>query len=235
MSGPFLGGYGDEILAGFALTLSVAAGAMVLAIALGLVGALCRQSRYPLSRGVPELVLIILLYYGIPTIVQGAVRPMVPDYRLDFNQYVTGITVLGMIYGAFATEIFRGAFVAVPPGAVEAARSFGMSGSLVFLRVTLPQAWRFALPGLGNIWLLLIKATALVSVIQLHELMFWSKRAGEALRQPFLFFVVAGVFYLVLTLVSERVLAALEKRFTCHLQPAKPETARKVREWTGSS
>ena len=223
-------GYGDEMLAGFGLTVSVAAGAMALAVLFGLLGAGGKLSANPLLRGlaalyttlvrgIPELVLIIVLYYGVPTLVQGAIHGVAPDYRLDFNPYVTGVSVLGMIYGAFATEVFRGAFLAVPRGELEAGRAFGMSPRQVFWRIHLPQIWRFALPGLGNVWMVLVKATALVSVIQLQELMFWSKRAGEATREPFTFLIVAAAAYLLLTFISERGLAVLEARASVAVRP----------------
>ena len=109
---------------------------------------------------------------------------------------------MGVIYGAFAAEVFRGAFLAVPRGQIEAARAAGMGPALTFRRVVLPQMWRFALPGLGNVWMVLIKATALVSVIQLEELMRSADIAARATRMPFTFFFVASLFYLGITVVS---------------------------------
>lgn len=223
-------GYGDEILGGFGITVLVAVGAMVLAVLFGLLGAGGKLAANPvvrfvaaayttIVRGIPELVLIIVLYYGLPTLAQALVEGFAPDYRLDFNPLVTGITVLGLIYGAFATEVFRGAFLAVPRGQMEAGTAFGMSPLRVFWRIHLPQIWRYALPGLGNVWMVLVKATALVSVIQLHELMFWSKRAGEATREPFFFLLMAGCAYLLLTFVSERVIAWLEGRANVGVRP----------------
>jgi polar amino acid transport system permease protein/octopine/nopaline transport system permease protein/arginine/ornithine transport system permease protein len=93
------------------------------------------------------------------------------DIRVDINPFIAGTITIGFIYGAFATEVLRGAFQSIPKGQAEAARAIGMSRSGVFKRILLPQAMRFALPGLGNVWMVLIKATALISIIQLDELM----------------------------------------------------------------
>src|SRR5262249_50496682 len=115
-------------------------------------------------------------------------------------------------YGAFATEVFRGAFQSIPKGQIEAARAYGMTRMLVFRRIMLPQMWRFAIPGLGNVWLVLVKATAITSAIGLTEL------AGEAsvikipTRRPFTVFLAAGLLYLAITAVSDLLRHRLERR-----------------------
>jgi len=218
-----LGGFGDELAGGLALTLGVGLGALGVALVFGLLGAALKLSRSAalnaagfvyttFVRGIPELVLITVLYYGVPTAVQNLVRLAVPGYRLDFNPVVTAVLVIGMIYGAFMTEVFRGAFLAVPAGQLEAARAFGMSRLQAFRRVHMPQMWRFALPGIGNVWMTLVKATALVSVVGLKDILFWADRAGQSLHEPFEFFFVAAAAFLLITFVSERVLAAAEAR-----------------------
>ena len=121
---------------------------------------------------------------------------------IDLNPLVAGMCTIGFIYGAFSTEVFRGAFLAVDRGQVEAARSVGMGRVLCFRRILLPQMWRFALPGLGNVWMVLIKATALISVIQLPELMRNSDIAARATRLPFTCYFLASLFYLAITVVS---------------------------------
>jgi His/Glu/Gln/Arg/opine family amino acid ABC transporter permease subunit len=218
-----LGGFGDELAWGFVLTLGVGVGALAVALAFGLAGAALKLSpRLALRfagfvyttvvRGIPELVLIIVLYYGVPHVAQNFMRLFIDGFRLDFNPVVTAILVIGMIYGAFMTEVLRGAFLAVPRGQLEAARAFGMSRMRTFWRIHMPQMWRFALPGIGNVWMVLIKATALVSVVGLHDILFWADRAGQSLREPFKFFFAAAVAFLVLTYISERVLAVAEAR-----------------------
>ena len=153
-------------------------------------------------RGVPPLILILLVYYGVPTLIQESLAGLGADVRVDLDPFVAGSLTIGFIYGAFTTEVFRGAFLAVPRGQIDAAHALGMSRRLVFLRVLMPQMWRFALPGLGNVWLILIKDTALVSVIQLDELMRQSDIAARATRLPFTFFFFASLIYLAITVVS---------------------------------
>ncbi|MFW5874650.1 MAG: ABC transporter permease, partial [bacterium] len=123
-----------------------------------------------------------------------------------------GVLTIGFIYGAFSTEVFRGAYLAVPRGQIEAARACGMSGPLTFRRILLPQMMRFALPGLGNVWMVLIKATALISVIQLPELMRSADIAARNTRKPFTFFLAASLIYLGITIISNIVQQWAEKR-----------------------
>lgn len=201
-------------LEGAKLTIWVGVCAMVIAILLGLAGAWGKLSRHrgarlaartytTVIRGVPELVLILLVYYGIPTLIQDVLESVTgQSVILDLNPFVAGVLSIGFIYGAFATEVFRGAFLAVPKGQIEAARAMGMGPALAFRRIILPQMWRFALPGLGNVWMVLIKATALISVIQLPELMRNADIAARATRLPFTCYFAASLFYLGITIVS---------------------------------
>ena len=208
-----LQGYGWMLWRGLELTVVVGLCAMAAALAMGLLGAWGKLSRSRAARalagayttvvrGVPELLLVLLVYYGVPTLIQDAAAGMGHDLIMDLDPLVAGVATLGVIYGAFAAEVFRGAFLAVPRGQIEAARAAGMGPALTFRRVVLPQMWRFALPGLGNVWMVLIKATALVSVIQLEELMRSADIAARATRMPFTFFFVASLFYLGITVVS---------------------------------
>ena len=208
-----LQGYGMLLVDGAKLTVVVGLSSMVIAILLGLVGAWGKLARSRLAntaagtyttvvRGVPELVMILLVYYGAPTLFQDIAALMAVELYVDLNPLVAGMCTIGFIYGAFSTEVFRGAFLAVDKGQVEAARSVGMGRVLCFRRILLPQMWRFALPGLGNVWMVLIKATALISVIQLPELMRNSDIAARATRLPFTCYFLASLFYLAITVVS---------------------------------
>jgi His/Glu/Gln/Arg/opine family amino acid ABC transporter permease subunit len=208
-----LEGYGWLLFEGAKLTIGVGISAMVIAIVLGLLAALCKISKSTIIRffaetyttiirGVPELVLILLVYYGAPTLIQDIMALLGKDVYISVNPFSAGVATIGFIYGAFAAEVFRGAYVAVPKGQIEAAKACGMNDILTFRRITLPQMWRFALPGLGNVWMVLIKATALISVIQLPELMRNTDIAARATRKPFTCFFVASLFYLVITIVS---------------------------------
>ncbi len=208
-----LQGYGWMLWDGLLVTLTVAVCAMGLALVLGIVGAWGKMAQSNAARasantyttvirGVPELILILIVYYGTPTLIQDSLENFGIDIILDINPFLAGFITLGFIYGAFATEVFRGAYLAVPRGQIEAAQAIGMNRMLVARRVLLPQMWRFALPGLGNVWIVLIKATALISVIQLPELLRNSDIAARAVRTPFTFYFAASLMYLAITIVS---------------------------------
>lgn len=208
-----LKGYGWMLWDGLQLTLLVGLCALALAVLMGLVGAWGKLSRNWVARrtadtyttvirGVPELLLILIVYYGTPTLIQNIAARFGHDIVIDVNPFIAGVATLGFIYGAFATEVFRGAILAVPKGQIEAAYAAGMSRTQMVRRILLPQVWRFALPGLGNVWMVLIKATALISVIQLPELMRNADIAARAVRLPFTFYFAASLLYLGITITS---------------------------------
>jgi His/Glu/Gln/Arg/opine family amino acid ABC transporter permease subunit len=216
-----LQGYGPLLLEGFKLTVLVGVASMALAIALGIVGAWAKVTQLravnwaagvytTVVRGVPELVLILLVYYGVPTLIQDGATGLGYDIRVNLNPFVSGVLTIGFIYGAFSTEVFRGAYLAVPAGQMEAARACGMTRLMAARRILLPQMWRYAIPGLGNVWMVLIKATALISVIELQELMRAAQVAAQATRLPFTFYAAAAGLYLVLTIVSMALQQRLE-------------------------
>jgi histidine transport system permease protein len=130
------------------------------------------------------------------------------------------VITLGFIYGAYFTETFRGAFLSVPKGQLEAARAFGMRPALVFRRILFPQMMRFALPGLGNNWQVILKATALVSIIGLSDVVRAAQAAGEATFRTFYFISIAGAVYLVLTIISNGVLLLLERKYAIGIRRA---------------
>jgi polar amino acid transport system permease protein len=137
------------------------------------------------------------------------------DGYVDVSPFVAGFIALGLAFGAYATEVFRGAFLAIPPGQAEAARAAGMSRWLTLRRITLPQVWRFgrfALPGLGNLFLVLLKDTSLISVIGLDELMRKASIATSFTKEPFTFYLAAAVIYLMMTIVSMIGIHFLERR-----------------------
>ncbi|MBL8708934.1 MAG: ABC transporter permease [Rhodospirillaceae bacterium] len=199
---------------GVQVTIAVSLCAAVVAIFMGLLGAWGKLAKVRFAnviadayttivRGVPELVLILLVYYGVTRLLQHVLSEITGgDVRIDIDSFTAGVLTLGVIYGAFATEVFRGAFQAIPKGQIEAARSLGMSPLLTLRRIMLPQVWRFALPGLGNVWLVLMKATALMSVIQLEELMRWTDIGARNTKLPFTFYLTASFIYLGMTIVS---------------------------------
>lgn len=206
---------------GLQLTLAVGVAALFVSMAMGMLGAWAKLSSSRVARGVantyttvirgiPELLLILIVYYGTPTLIQDIAASYGYDIIVNVNPFIAGVITIGIIYGAFSTEVFRGAILAVPKGQLEAAQAVGMSRLQVVVRVMLPQVWRFALPGLGNIWMVLIKATALISVIQLPELMRNTDIAARATRLPFNFYFSAALIYLGITVISMQLQHRLE-------------------------
>jgi ABC-type arginine transport system permease subunit len=162
-------------------------------------------------RGVPELLVIFLVFFGGSFVLQWAFSLFGNDEYVEVSAFTAGVMALSVVFGAFATEVFRGAFQAVPRGQLEAGVACGMSRWQVFGRIHLPQMWRFALPGLGNLWIILIKDTTLVSVIALDELVRFTNIAVGATKQPFTFYFAAALIYWSITLVSERASRRLER------------------------
>ena len=218
--------YLPYVLAGTGLTLAVAVGALVLATVLGVAAASARLSVHPLPRGiatayatlirgVPDLVLMLLIFYGGQLGVNAVATRLGwggETGSIDVDPFVAGTLTLGFIYGAYFAETFRGALLAVPAGQGEAALACGMSRWQVLARIVLPQMVRHALPGFTNNWLVLVKSTALVSIINLADLMYRAKQAGAATRAAFFYFVAAAAVYLVITSVSLLALRAVERR-----------------------
>lgn len=220
-----MSGYYQSILQGALLTVGVSLAALGVAILLGLVGAVAKLSgRRPLVwlatayttvvRGVPELVLMLLIFYGGTIGLNHLLEAMGSRRTVDINPFAAGVLTIGFIYGAYMTETFRGAILAIPRGQMEAAWAFGMGPLRTFLRITAPQMVRYAIPGFTNNWLVLIKATALVSLIGLHEMTYLAKQASAATREPFTFFLFAAALFLVYTSVSLWALRWVNRRFS---------------------
>ncbi|WP_447903438.1 ABC transporter permease [Pseudomonas serbica] len=220
-----LKGYGTTIFDGTWLTLQLALSSMALAVALGLIGVALRLSPIrwlawlsdvysTVLRGIPDLVLILLIFYGGQNILNKVSPLLGYDEYMDLNPLAAGIGTLGVIFGAYLSETFRGAFMAIPKGQGEAGIAYGMSKLKVFFRILLPQMIRLAIPGLTNNWLVLVKATALISVVGLQDMMFKAKQAADATREPFTFFLAVAAMYLVITSISLLVLRRLEKRYS---------------------
>ncbi len=215
-------GFGDELVVGALITVEIAIYSLAIGLVLGLAAAGAKLSRSPilrgiaeayslLIRGIPELLIILLVYYSGGAAIEALLKLFGHDGGFDFNKRLAGSLALGLIFGAFASEVFRGAFMAVPKGQIEAALAVGMTRRQVFLRIRFPQMMRFALPGLGNLWMVLLKDTSLVSVIALDELMRETSVAAEATQRPFVFYLAATVIYLLLTVVSDIFRARLER------------------------
>ncbi|MBQ0748348.1 MAG: ABC transporter permease [Marinobacter sp.] len=222
-----LKGYGPELLSGAVVTIELAFLSLALALALGLIGAAAKLSNSraavgiataytTLIRGVPDLVMMLLFYYGGQVGVNMLSDYIWETYEVDFffqfNPFISGVVTIGLIFGAYMTETFRGAFLAVETGQIEAARAYGFSNWHTFRRVMVPQMLRHALPGIGNNWQVLLKTTALVSIIGLTDMVRVAEEAAKAERMPFHFFIPVAFVYLALTAGSELFIKWLDKR-----------------------
>jgi His/Glu/Gln/Arg/opine family amino acid ABC transporter permease subunit len=203
-----LNGFTIQLLLGAKLTLLVAVGALILGLIFGLTGAvatLCKNKFINLAafsvtsvvRGFPELIVLFTVYFG-----GTALLTMLFQHYVDINALIAGIFALALIFGSYATETLRGAFLAVSKGQASAAQVLGLSKKQTFFHILLPQVWRHALPGLSNLWLVLLKDTALVSLIGLADLMNKAQLAASETSEPFTFYCTAGLFYLIMTTVS---------------------------------
>ncbi len=220
-----MSGYYLSILEGAALTVGVSLASLVVAVALGLLGAAAKLSGRPLLvggatvyttlvRGVPELVLMLLVFYGGTIGLIHLLESLGLDGNVDINPFTAGVLTIGFIYGAYMAETFRGAILSIPKGQMEAARAFGMGPVRTFWRITLPQMVRYALPGFTNNWLVLIKTTALVSLIGLHEMTYRAKQASAATREPFVYLLFAAALFLAYTSVSLWLLRKVNARYS---------------------
>lgn len=213
------------ILQGALLTVGVSLGALAVAVILGLAGAAAKLSGRPLLvalgsvyttiiRGIPDLVLMLLVFYGGTIGLNTLLEKMGSEATIDIEPFAAGVITIGFIYGAYMTETFRGAILSIPKGQMEAAWAFGMGRPQTFLRITLPQMVRYALPGFINNWLVLIKSTALVSLIGLQEMTYLAKQASAATRSPFIFFLFTGALFLIYTWISLVALKKLNARYS---------------------
>jgi arginine/ornithine transport system permease protein len=220
-----LHGYGPSIIEGTILTLQVSLFSLLIAMCLGMFGALSKLSGSPalkliaqiyttIIRGIPDLVLMLLLFFGGQIFINQMGPVFGYEGYIDINPFIAGISTIGFIFGAYMTETFRGAILAVNRGQIEAGTAYGMSKSMIFRRITLPQMMRHALPGFGNNWLVLVKTTALVSIIGLDDMVRKAGLAAGATRKPFTFYLVVAINYLLITTVSIYILKYLERRYS---------------------
>ena len=214
-------GWGDDLMLGALLTLQLAFASLGLGLAVGLATAGMKLSGRRVLvglangfttaiRGIPDLLTLFLIYFGSQFAVQAVLSLVGYEGQVEVNGFWAGVLALSLVFGGYSSEVFRGAFLAIPKGQVEAAKAVGMAPRLIFRRILLPQVWRYALPGLGNLWLSLIKDTSLISVIAFDELLRKTFIAVGITKQPFLFYGVACLIYLAITTVSTGVLMRLE-------------------------
>jgi His/Glu/Gln/Arg/opine family amino acid ABC transporter permease subunit len=218
------------ILKGMLLTIQLAVLSLLISVLLGMLGALAKLSNSRIAqnvatiyttiiRGIPDLVLMTLIFFGGQILVNNIGEKLGLEY-IDINPFIAGVITIGFIFGAYMAESFRGGILAVSRGEIEAGYSFGMTPMKVFMRITLPAMVRHALPSFGNNWLVLTKATALVSVIGLQDMVYNASVAGGSTRKPFTFFLVAAILYLIITGVSDFGLRWLDKRYSVGVRKA---------------
>jgi histidine transport system permease protein len=223
-------GFSEVILKGALVTLELAIASVILAVVIGLAGAGAKLSRNrPLAwlfeayttliRGVPDLVLMLLIFYGLQMLL-NLITEALGFEQIDIDPMAAGIVTLGFIYGAYFTETFRGAFLAVPKGHIEASTAFGFTRSQTFRRILFPAMMRYALPGIGNNWQVILKATALVSLLGLEDVVKATQLAGKSTWQPLYFALIAGGIYLVFTTISAGILLWLERRYSVGVKRA---------------
>ncbi len=241
-----LQGYEASILKGAMLTIEVALLSLLLAVILGMLAALAKLSPYrtprviatvytTVIRGIPDLVLMMLIFYGGQILLNNSLYTLnewlnqwigsgnpahewtsyLPDY-IGVSPFSAGIITIGFIFGAYMAETFRGAILAVDKGELEAAKAYGMSPALAFRRVLFPQMIRHALPGFGNNWLVLLKTTALVSIIGLEDMVRVGALAAGSTKMPFTFYMTVAVIFLFFTSVSTGLLKLVERKYSAH-------------------
>jgi arginine/ornithine transport system permease protein len=219
-----------SILQGSLLVIQVGLASLLVAVVLGMAGALAKLSGRRVAvwsasayanviRGIPDLVLMLLLFYGGQIGLNHVLEWLGYSESIEIDPFTSGVLTIGFIYGAYMTETFRGAILAIPKGQMEAGMAFGMRPWQVFWRITLPQMVRLALPGFTNNWLVLMKSTALVSLLGLQDMTYLAKQAGAAARgeitnAPLLFLAFAGFLYLVMTSLSMWALGWVEKKYS---------------------
>lgn len=213
------------LLQGTRMTLVLGLTGLVLSLLIGLIGSAAKigggrwtrriaGAYTTFVRSVPDLCMMLLLFFGGQTLLNklGAATGWWDNF--DVNAFAAGVITIAFIFGAYMTESFRGAYTSIPVGQFEAARAIGMTRGQMFRLITFPQLMGYAIPSVGVNWMVLLKTTALVSVIGLHDLVFFGVSAGRSTRNPFTFLIAIMAIYLVLTAASERVLAWAERRYT---------------------
>jgi polar amino acid transport system permease protein len=214
-------GWGDDIAWGVLVTVSLALATLPLGLVIGFFVALAKQSSEPslrlagniyttIFRGLPELLTLFLVFYGAQIGIQLIVHIFDPEAAIEVNSFVAGMFALGAVFSSYCSETFLSAFRAIPRGQYEGGYAIGLTSGQTMRLVILPQLIRIALPGLGNLWMSLLKDTALVSVVGLSDILRQTGIAARVTKQAFLFFGVAAAVYLVLAILSSFAIKGIE-------------------------
>lgn len=219
------------------MTVGLAVCALILGLALAMLFAVWESVKWrpvawtgsalvTILRGLPEILVVLFIYFGSSQllltladgftvnlgVVQIPVQMEIENF--DVSPFLCGVKALSLLYAAYASQTLRGALKAVPLGQWESGQALGLSKTAIFFRLVMPQMWRHALPGLGNQWLVLLKDTALVSLISVNDLMLQTKSIATRTQEPFNWYIIAAAIYLVITLVSQYILKRIDLRAT---------------------
>lgn len=210
--------YFSLMLTAALMTLGLAVCSLVLGLFLGMLFAVLEANRFvgkptavlvALLRGLPEILVVLLVYFGSSELVE-----LLTGEYVEFGAFGCGVFALSLIFAAYASQTLRGAIQAIAKGQWESGTALGLSKGYTFLRIIMPQVWRHALPGLSNQWLVLLKDTALISLIGVDDLMRQAQLINTNTHQPFTWYGIAALIYLLVTLVSQIGIRKLELRFT---------------------
>ncbi|MCP4236568.1 MAG: ABC transporter permease subunit [Aestuariibacter sp.] len=225
-------GWWDDYFWGSLVVVELFFVALVLTILFGLIGAGAKLSKSRIAkaiasgytiifRGTPEILVLLLFYFGSAITLTWIWQLFDPEVKfVDFPPFWAGSFAIALIIGSYATETFRGAFLGVDPGQIEASRALGLSNLQTFIYVRIPAMWRLALPPFGNHMLSLIKDTALVAIIGLEETLFVAEQAIGYTAKPFTMYILVGAIYLGFSTIITLTVMALEKYANRHLQVA---------------
>ncbi len=223
-------GWFDDYFWAAMVVLRVFAAALVMATLLGLIGSAAKLSKIRIAhaianaytvvfRGTPEMLVLLIIYFGSAITLTTIAQIFDPEIKfVDIPPFWAGALAIALVVGSYMTETFRGAFLGVDPGQVEAARALGISNFQTFIYVRTPQMWRLALPNFGNHMLSLMKDTALISVIGLEEIVFVAEMATTVTLKPFTMYFIVAVIYLAISTVITLTVAGLEKYANRHLE-----------------
>jgi polar amino acid transport system permease protein len=217
-------GWGDEIADGFFITLCLSVGTLPVGLILGFfiaLGKLSESKALKLSaniyttifRGLPELLTIFMIYFGLQIGLRQLLLALGFEGTIEINAFVAGLIALSLVFSGFASEVLASAFQAIPKGQYEGGEALGLRRSTVLRKIIVPQLLRIALPGLGNLWMNLLKDTALISVIGLSDILRQTGIAARVTKEPFLFFGIACLLYLFLAMISSIGTNWLENRY----------------------
>ena len=217
-------GWGGQLLAGALVTIEIGVASYLVGLLFGLAGAWAKlagprplralaNAYTTVVRGVPDILIILFVYYGGTTALRSLIGLVVPGVTVEIDAFTAAVVSLGFVSGAYATELFRGSIQAVPPGQIEAAKSLALPPPVMFFKVVLPQALRFALPAMGNLWVVVLKDSALISVVGVRDLLGSAATAAATTRMPFTFYAVVALIFLGLTIASVGLFQLAERAY----------------------